>query len=70
MIKLNYYIIIIINRFKNDKWEAISLSIDQKPDDPKEMERIISRGGRVEPFKDYNGEPCGTILTIIFFFKS
>ncbi len=23
------------------------------------MERIISRGGRVEPFKDYNGEPCG-----------
>ena len=31
------------------------LSIDQKPDNEQEYNRIINHGGRVEPFKDYEG---------------
>ena len=36
----------------NDKWVAIGLSNDQKPENPKEKERIVKAGGRVEPYKD------------------
>jgi hypothetical protein len=35
------------------------LSIDQKPDNEKEYQRIINHNGRVEPFKDYDGSFIG-----------
>jgi serine/threonine protein phosphatase PrpC len=37
----------------------VQLTKDQKPDDPEEMERIISNGGRVEQLKDHNGQGIG-----------
>lgn len=44
---------------RKGEWSATPLSKDQKPDDPPEMQRILKNGGRVEAFKDYNGEPIG-----------
>lgn len=41
------------------EWSSQPLSRDQKPDDPSEMQRILKSGGRVEAFKDYNGDPVG-----------
>jgi hypothetical protein len=35
------------------------LSFDQKPENPKEKERIIKAGGRVEPLPGPPGEDCG-----------
>lgn len=35
------------------------MSIDQKPDVPEEMQRILSKGGRVEPYRDIDGSPLG-----------
>lgn len=42
----------ILARKLADKWVAIPLSYDQKPENPKEKERIVKAGGRVEPYKD------------------
>ena len=36
-------------------WVSHNLSRDHKPSDKDEMQRIISRKGRVEPFKDEKG---------------
>lgn len=36
----------------NEKWVAVPLSYDQKPENPKEKHRIVQAGGRVEPYKD------------------
>lgn len=46
---------------QNDSGElqAIGLSIDQKPDHPKEKARILKAGGRVEPLPGPPGEDCG-----------
>lgn len=43
----------------NNQFALKELSIDQKPDSESEYKRIISSGGRVEPFKDYEGNPLG-----------
>lgn len=37
----------------------IALSVDQKPDSPKEKARILKAGGRVEPLPGPPGEDCG-----------
>lgn len=42
----------ILGRFKNGQWTGLSLTRDQKPDDPDEKARILSSGGRIEPLKD------------------
>ena len=45
---------------KGDKiWMSTSLSIDHKPDRADEHERIINTNGRVDPFREENGDPVG-----------
>jgi serine/threonine protein phosphatase PrpC len=45
---------------ENDKiWLALPVSRDHKPDDVDEHKRIIAAHGRVEPFKEPNGDPVG-----------
>ena len=39
--------------------QAIGLSIDQKPDNPREKARILKSGGRVEPLTGPPDEDCG-----------
>ena len=41
----------VMAKFKNNHWTAFPLSLDHKPDEKKEMQRILSNGGRVESFK-------------------
>ena len=41
------------------KWENIALSIDHKPELPKEAERITKAGGRIGAIQDYSGKPKG-----------
>ncbi|MCQ2817117.1 MAG: protein phosphatase 2C domain-containing protein [archaeon] len=49
----------VLGRCIDGKWEAIELSRDHKPNDPDESKRIISRGGRIEAYKDENGADFG-----------
>ena len=51
----------IAEQLKNsDKvWLAMPVSRDHKPDDIDEHKRILSAHGRVEPFREPNGEPIG-----------
>jgi serine/threonine protein phosphatase PrpC len=43
----------------NKIWVAHGLSRDHKPDAKDEHDRIISCNGRVDPFKEPNGDPIG-----------
>ena len=38
---------------------STSLSIDHKPDRADEHERIMNTNGRVDPFREENGDPVG-----------
>ena len=49
----------VMGRFINGEWINIDLSIDQKPNNPGEKERIIEHGGRIEAYKDENGGDFG-----------
>ncbi|KAL4513107.1 hypothetical protein ABPG72_017792 [Tetrahymena utriculariae] len=49
----------ICAKTNKSEWNAVSLSIDQKPDNEKEKQRILSKGGRVEPYRDFCGNPLG-----------
>lgn len=40
-------------------WMSTSLSIDHKPDRADEYERIMATNGRVDPFREDNGDPVG-----------
>lgn len=40
-------------------WISTSLSIDHKPDRQDEHERIMLSNGRVDPFRESNGDPIG-----------
>jgi serine/threonine protein phosphatase PrpC len=40
-------------------WIATSLSLDHKPDRADEFERIMQSDGRVDPFREENGDPVG-----------
>ena len=44
---------------KNNKWKARSLTHDHKPELKREEARIVSKGGRVEPCIDENGDYIG-----------
>ena len=49
----------VMGRFENGKWISIDLTHDQKPNNPGERERILSHGGRIEAYKDENGNDFG-----------
>ena len=49
----------VMGRCINGEWKNIDLTQDQKPDNPEEKERIIKKGGRVESYKDENGNDFG-----------
>jgi len=49
----------VLAREEQGKLKAIGLSFDQKPDNPKEKERIEKKNGRVEPCKGPMGEFIG-----------
>lgn len=40
-------------------WVAHALSKDHKPDDIEEKQRILKSNGRVDPFREPNGDPIG-----------
>ena len=44
---------------KTDRWRAIDLSRDHKPNLPEEYARIVRNNGCVRPSTDENGEPVG-----------
>jgi serine/threonine protein phosphatase PrpC len=50
---------ILLSHSSPNQWDSKSLSIDQKPDEPGEMKRILESNGRVEPYRDQNGEQLG-----------
>lgn len=49
----------ILCREVNNQAKAEALSRDHKPEDPSELTRINAKGGRVESYKDFNGDPLG-----------
>jgi len=49
----------VLGRCVNGCWVAQDLSRDHKPSDKDESERIIKRRGRIEPFRDEEGEFIG-----------
>ena len=48
----------VLGQFKGG-WAALNLSQDHKPSNLQEKQRIHSSGGRVEPFREENGEFIG-----------
>lgn len=45
---------VICSSNSEGSWYLQPLSRDHKPDDPEEYPRIISKGGRVETYRDEN----------------
>ncbi|CAD8207108.1 unnamed protein product [Paramecium octaurelia] len=46
---------------RTNKWFLKNLSRDHKPDCQDEAERIVNQGGRIDPYKDQNGQACGPL---------
>ena len=49
----------VLGKFDGNNWKSKNLSRDQKPSEQDEYNRIINSGGRVESFKDENGNFIG-----------
>eukprot|EP00357_Protocruzia_adherens_P032191 CAMPEP_0115046528 /NCGR_PEP_ID=MMETSP0216-20121206/48797_1 /TAXON_ID=223996 /ORGANISM="Protocruzia adherens, Strain Boccale" /LENGTH=581 /DNA_ID=CAMNT_0002429615 /DNA_START=83 /DNA_END=1828 /DNA_ORIENTATION=+ len=49
----------VLARKTEESWHSIPLSRDHKPDDILEKQRIYECDGRVEPFREANGDPIG-----------
>ena len=49
----------VIGKFDGKNWSARNLTRDHKPNEPDESKRILENGGRVESFKDDDGEFVG-----------
>ena len=49
----------ILGKYNNEKWFPKILTRDHKPNLPDEFERVISSGGKVEPYKDCYGNFAG-----------
>ena len=49
----------VLGKFDGKNWKSKNLSRDQKPSEQDEYERIINAGGRIESFKDENGNCIG-----------
>lgn len=49
----------IMGNYDKGVWDFTALSEDHKPDSPDEAQRIMKCGGRIEPFKDYDGNHVG-----------
>ena len=49
----------ILGKYDGNKWKSKNLSRDQKPSEKDEYERVIKSGGRIESFKDENGNFIG-----------
>ena len=49
----------VLGKYNNEKWFPKILTRDHKPNEPDEMDRIISSGGIVEPLKDSYGNFVG-----------
>ena len=49
----------VIGKFDGQNWKSQNLSRDQKPSEQDEYDRIINSGGRIESFKDENGNYIG-----------
>ena len=49
----------VLGKFKDNKWIAKNITRDHKPTEEDEKKRIIEKGGRIEAYKDENGEYIG-----------
>ena len=49
----------VLGKYKNGIWISENLSRDHKPNEEDEMKRILSNGGRIQPYKDENNNPIG-----------
>ena len=49
----------VLGKFNGIEWSSKTLSRDHKPSEPDEMNRILKNGGRVESFRDNNGNFVG-----------
>ena len=47
------------NKTGDKMWMCTALSIDHKPDRKDEYQRIMENNGRVDPFREENGDPVG-----------
>ena len=49
----------VLGKFNGYEWSSKALSRDHKPSEPDEMNRILKNGGKVESFRDNNGNFVG-----------